>query len=148
MNDEETRARMFREFCAWRGVETPCAQCSGSGGIVYGSTSTWRGGIGGSAMTHDVCDACWGSGDASEPWADLRAMERSIRDRIEERAAALFSESIGARFEACRTAAGKVANELDKIARKRSESDEKRRVAAMISAMLRTVSIRTQSEGR
>jgi hypothetical protein len=34
----------------WRGIEYPCSKCTGTGYIVYGSTSTYWGGIGGQAM--------------------------------------------------------------------------------------------------
>ena len=64
-------------FCLdWRGVERPCLVCRGTGWRLYGSTSTWRGGIGGQAMTRGQCDACWGSGDADRPWTNLRELER------------------------------------------------------------------------
>ena len=49
-------------------IRHPCAECGGSGYRLYASTATWRGGIGGQAMTTDVCDKCWGSGDATKPW--------------------------------------------------------------------------------
>lgn len=52
--------------------EYPCARCTGLGRVLYGSTATWRGGIGGRAMTPDVCDKCWGSGDALRHGVDLR----------------------------------------------------------------------------
>lgn len=58
-----------------RGVRTPCGDCSGMGVKVYGSTATWRGGVGGQAMTSDICDKCWGSGDISRPWPSRRAMK-------------------------------------------------------------------------
>ena len=64
---------------AWRGIETPCSRCSGSGGYLYGGGSTWRGGAGGAVMTHDVCDLCWGSGDAARAWTNLRALEEKHR---------------------------------------------------------------------
>lgn len=51
---------------------TPCVGCAGLGVKAYGSTATWRGGIGGQAITNDICDTCWGSGDASRPWLNLR----------------------------------------------------------------------------
>ena len=56
-----------------------CQKCNGAGTVMYGSTSTWRGGIGGSAMTHDVCDKCWGSGSRFKTWADLRAVEAELK---------------------------------------------------------------------
>tara|TARA_R100001079_G_C4450640_1_gene153554 strand:- start:2373 stop:3140 length:768 start_codon:yes stop_codon:yes gene_type:complete len=60
-----------REFLAWRGVVTPCPSCAGMGTMLYGSTSTWRGGLGGAAMTYDVCRVCWGTGDANRKGTDL-----------------------------------------------------------------------------
>ncbi len=138
---------VLRSLLEWRGIIEPCEACHGSGGRVYASTSTWRGGIGGSSLTHGVCDVCWGSVDASAPWTNLRAMELTTHERIEIRASSLFSESIGVRFDACRVAAGEVADELEKIARKRSASDEKKRVAAALPAMLRKVCHRTEERG-
>ncbi len=59
-----------------------CKECNGSGYKTYGSTATWRGGIGGQAMTNDVCDYCWGSGSNSKPWPSWRkyeALERNTK---------------------------------------------------------------------
>jgi len=55
---------------AWRGVEPEdaCPECDGSGKITYGSTATYRGGIGGQALTLDICNKCWGSGDRFRHW--------------------------------------------------------------------------------
>lgn len=52
--------------------DTPCPKCRGLGVRAYGTTATWRGGIGGAAITSDVCDACWGSGSADRPWRSWR----------------------------------------------------------------------------
>lgn len=49
-----------------------CPKCGGSGYVVYGSTATWRGGVGGMTLTSDVCDRCWGSGSKSRPWPSWR----------------------------------------------------------------------------
>lgn len=57
---------------AVRGVENPCQLCGGLGKYTYGDTTTWRGGCGGQTATTDICDKCWGSGDATKPWTDLR----------------------------------------------------------------------------
>jgi hypothetical protein len=61
----------------WRAIEPgdECEECGGSGIRCYGSTATWHGGIGGSAMTNDVCDHCWGSGDRHRPWPNRRRGE-------------------------------------------------------------------------
>lgn len=70
-----------QELLDWRSIPEGqhCERCSGSGVICYGSTATWRGGIGGAAMTNDVCNLCWGSGWANRPWINLKkvwAMKR------------------------------------------------------------------------
>lgn len=49
-----------------------CCVCHGRGLITYSDTSTWRRGIGGSALTEDVCERCWGSGRADKTGPDLR----------------------------------------------------------------------------
>lgn len=71
-----TTEEFYQEVHALRGVQTPCPGCSGLGVKLYGSTATWRGGIGGAAMTNDVCDECWGSGDAERPWPSHRLLGR------------------------------------------------------------------------
>lgn len=73
--DDERKYRLS-EFLAWRGVDAPCKECNGSGMKVYGSTATWLGGIGGCAMTNDVCDHCWGTGDEHRHGFNLRAIAR------------------------------------------------------------------------
>lgn len=64
----------YERFLEYRGIEKPCENCRGIGRKAYPSTSTWRGGMGGSMITFDVCDKCWGSGDANEKWVDLRKL--------------------------------------------------------------------------
>lgn len=78
MTDEEFTDRVLR----WRGVDVPCDKCGGAGVYSYGSTATWRGGIGGRMVTSDVCDRCWGSGDRDRHGADLRAMDGEVRTRL------------------------------------------------------------------
>lgn len=65
-------------FLEWRGIpeEDYCKKCSGSGVVSYGSTSTWRGGIGGQMMTNGICDKCWGSGNENNPWLNLRLLKK------------------------------------------------------------------------
>lgn len=70
---------VLQQLLAYRGIkpyETPCRVCYGFGVILYGSTSTWRGGIGGAAMTYGVCDKCWGSGVEARPWPSHKEFER------------------------------------------------------------------------
>lgn len=66
------RRASHRYMLEMRGIETPCAQCGGTGTRSYANSSTWRGGAGGQSITHDVCDACWGTGDAHRTGANLR----------------------------------------------------------------------------
>ena len=84
-------AAEFERFLAYRGITKPCAACMGAGARAYGDTSTWRRRTGGAVITHDVCDACWGSGDATKPWTDLRAVERSKAERYFDALCAMFS---------------------------------------------------------
>ena len=69
------RDSMRERFLDWRHIDydDACPKCDGSGRRSYASTATWRGGIGGQAITADVCDVCWGSGSRRQPGADLRA---------------------------------------------------------------------------
>lgn len=59
----------------WRGIDPgdECSACGGAGSRAYGSTATWRGGIGGQAITSDVCNRCWGSGSKTHRWPSHRA---------------------------------------------------------------------------
>lgn len=74
-----TTEKWMRWMLQHRGVEEACKKCGGSGKVMYGSTSTWRGGIGGSAMTSGVCDSCWGSGCLLRKGTDLRQLEAQLR---------------------------------------------------------------------
>lgn len=67
----------------WRGLneEFVCEECSGSGVKVYGNTSTYHGGIGGSSITMGVCDHCWGSGDKHRPWPSHKEYWRLLKWR-------------------------------------------------------------------
>ncbi len=73
--EKDERRKEYWHFVSQRGVYIPCSYCHGLGTRTYGSTATWYGGIGGAAMTTDVCDKCWGSGDASRSWVNLRKLK-------------------------------------------------------------------------
>ncbi len=49
-----------------------CHWCGGFGHRGYGSTATWRGGVGGQVVTQDVCDKCWGTGRSDRTGVNLR----------------------------------------------------------------------------
>jgi hypothetical protein len=63
--------------------ERCCTECQGSGIKTYGTSATWRGGSGGMTLTTDVCNKCWGSGDANRPWPSHREIER-LRAALQE----------------------------------------------------------------
>jgi hypothetical protein len=62
-----------------------CARCDGNGYCAYGSTSTWRGGTGGQAITADVCDECWGSGRSDRKHGDQRRLRQLERAAAKEK---------------------------------------------------------------
>lgn len=68
---EQAHEHALQHRGIWR-VQDACPTCNGYGRIYYGSTSTWMGGIGGAAMTWDVCNKCWGSGDERHPGVNLK----------------------------------------------------------------------------
>jgi len=79
MPDADDRQFSYNDMLEWRGLsvlngDEPCKECGGSGVKVYGDTSTWRHGIGGQMITSDVCDKCWGSGNAKMAWTNLREL--------------------------------------------------------------------------
>lgn len=92
----------LHDYIEWRGIDLSdvCERCGGAGMCAYANTSTWRHGMGGQAITNDVCDVCWGSGSESRHWPSWRvrttdnsAGYRSEIERLRaERDAALDAE--------------------------------------------------------
>lgn len=111
--------RLRAAFLRWRGVQTPCPRCGGTGRVHYSNGSTWRGGAGGAACTWDVCDGCWGSGDATAPGSDLRAAEKGLAARIRKSAAAQLSNRVGGYLSVMAPALAELAGELERMARGR-----------------------------
>lgn len=99
----------------YRGVVDPCARCRGWGVRWYGNTSTWRGGMGGARMTRDVCDACWGSGDASCPWPS----RHEERERAHALAAQKLHDALGF-LPGSREALAKLLEDAVRLAGRRS----------------------------
>ena len=112
MTEEEFRLRMLD----WRGVEDPCLKCNGSGVRAYGSTSTWRGGVGGCAITSDVCDTCWGSGDRYRAWCNLRRLRDEEGKRIAEAAVELLARAAGVQFQTARGAVYDILKVIEELA--------------------------------
>jgi len=87
LQESEVRDEEWKSFLSMRGVEIPCSSCGGLGRKSYSCTSTWRKGIGGQVITGDVCDKCWGTGDANKQGANLRVISHEIDElnrRIKE----------------------------------------------------------------
>lgn len=87
LKDPKWNEEALKLFLLWREIETPCTKCGGTGWRAYGDTSTWRGGVGGQAISGGVCDHCWGSGDEKKHWADQRLMRSVLdeRDRLRDK---------------------------------------------------------------
>lgn len=96
-----------------------CGVCGGWGRRLYGSTATWRGGVGGAAMTWDVCDVCWGSGTPQHPGENLREWRDRLRQAHTLGSARMFAESIGAQLGVMRPTVEALSKELRKMSRQR-----------------------------
>ena len=71
-----TQEEILQILLDWRGIHTPCPECSGAGVKTYANTATYhRAAIAGQTLTNDVCDHCWGSGDATNPWPNRLAQK-------------------------------------------------------------------------
>lgn len=113
------RDAQWQHMLDWRNVESPCPKCNGSGVRMYGSTATWRGGIGGQMCTSDVCDQCWGSGDEHRKGADLRQLMATRRAWEEEQCLKYFAHRTGATLGITRKHMGAIAEILDRETRRR-----------------------------
>ncbi len=112
------RSVFFNDMLRRRNITSPCQECEGYGVLAYPSTATWRRGAGGQMSTYDVCDRCWGSGDAVKHGVDLRRLGAEIEraraeGRGETKASALppidaaAEKMVDGLVAASRTAAGK-----------------------------------------
>lgn len=91
-----TREDLYKAILDYRGIINPCKKCSGFGECTYGSTATWRGGIGGQSCTSDVCDKCWGSGNADRPWTNIREVEKRRKNWEESQCLEYLAQRSGA----------------------------------------------------
>jgi len=134
----------YQRMLQWRSVESPCPKCHGSGVRTYGSTATWRGGIGGQAMTVDACDQCWGSGDEHRKGADLRELMATRRAWDEGQCLQYFAHRTGATLTITRKHMAAIAEILEREThRRKTPFDVERgqfwwfRTLEMVSAALR-----------
>lgn len=118
---------MTKEQQQWllavRGVRDPCETCLGVGVQLYSSTATWKGGIGGCAMTTDVCDKCWGSGDKYRPGFDQRAMRDDKTQWERSQVAKWLSNHSGINFSCTKKCWEHLLDRLDKEQRRKKLPD-------------------------
>lgn len=101
------------------GDGVPCTLCNGRGVRLYGSTATWRGGMGGAAMTWDQCDMCWGSGDMGRPWPSIRELEAKRSDWEADQCAKWLSRSAGCELRTFRSSLSAVVDVIEREGRRR-----------------------------
>lgn len=120
--DGVARDDLHEQFLHWRDIEPAdaCGTCNGSGHRAYGSTTTWRGGVGGQMATRDVCDRCWGTGDRYRPGCDLRKLRAEEAKRVAEAAVDALARSCGATLRTSGPAVLKIAETLRTAAKKRN----------------------------
>jgi hypothetical protein len=121
-----------------RGVNTPCVSCKGLGVIWYNNTATWHGGMGGASMTQDVCNKCWGSGDAENHWTDLRKLRNEENHRVAVQAAELFAYRCGVAFRSVRPGLRELIGEIERFGRGRKKRAEGFDTACICLAKLLT----------
>lgn len=109
----------MERFWRWRGIETVCNTCRGSGFRLYSNTSTWRGGMGGATVTRDVCDACWGSGDGDNTWTNLREVDARQRAAVAKATLEALAANCGTYLGSMHPAFRELCKELDRLARGR-----------------------------
>ena len=102
-----------------RGIEDPCHGCNGYGVKDYSSGATWRGGMGTTRGEKDICDKCWGSGEKSRPWTDLRKLEYDLQERVRIEALTHFARGLGVAYDSMKPALDELALELIALAKKR-----------------------------
>lgn len=76
-----------------------CEKCKSTGLRTYPNSGTWRLGIlihqiVCHALTEDICNVCWGTGDTQNPGKNLiEAEERQVRELVEETLIRLVGEA-------------------------------------------------------
>lgn len=131
----------IEDICDLRGIEpeTICRQCGGRGSTMYSNTSTWHHGVGGSAITSDVCDQCWGSGDEARPWTNLRQMRDTERQRIATEAVTLLARVAGCAYESVGSGVAELCTILDDLASPRKRKPRPHFFANTCEALAKTL---------
>ncbi len=114
---------MTPEVWRARGVLDPCDACRGLGVRMYSSGATWRGGMGVASSEYDVCDVCWGSGDAHRHGVDLRRLEGACVEWQEDQCMRYLAQRLGIGIGAMRNRVFDLANLAEKAGRRRKLPD-------------------------
>lgn len=135
----EEQEKFWKFLWESRDIHDPCPKCKGTGIYLYPSTATWRGGIGGCAMTSDVCNYCWGSGDKFEHGCNLKKYRDTLDAEVHRRSLTVLADLVG-----CFTgpgslgmAAAVLANDLEALARKRGKPQFYGNLCSVIIGYLR-----------
>ena len=75
-----------------------CDRCRGLGTYMYGNGATYRRGMGVASMTIDICDQCWGSGDADRTLTNIKELEDGIKRIRDDSAFQYIARYFGLNF--------------------------------------------------
>jgi len=91
-----------------------CRRCGGLGWRIYGSTSTWHGGMGGSSPTAGICDECWGTGRSDQTGIDQRKVRRQLEDARRTSGKEYLAKRLGVEYKTMKEHLPAVADKLDR----------------------------------
>ncbi len=136
----------MQRFKTWRGIRTCCQRCNGSGVIQYSSTAGWRNGIGGQAITDDVCDTCWGSGCTERLGVNLRELLAAHDKALARVSLVDWVERAGVQYSFFAEAVPAIISCLHKFGNKRSISAAERKLARSLELAIVAARIRATEE--
>lgn len=120
-----------------------CSGCEATGRKCYPNTSGWFGGVGGCAITQDLCDTCWGSGDEEYPFRNLREMTERYEARVSQATFDSFLQKLNFQGPHMRAEVQGVVDVLNKVDQgdvlKGKLSFGVRRMAGLLGSMLGTM---------
>lgn len=122
MTREEVRQLYLKHFR--RNVHTPCERCKGLGHCSYSNGATYHDhSVATQAFQDDICDHCWGSGDAHSPWTNVLELERSEKDWEEEQCLKYLAQRSGATLPRIKSRFLQLADMCAKESRRRKLPD-------------------------
>lgn len=116
-----------------------CSVCDGVGTREYFGGG-WRKGMSASTMRVDVCDRCWGSGDSSQPGANIADLEAAREVWKAEQALLHFARETGAAIPSQRAYILAIVDLLNREERRRKTPFKDNTQDVFWRATLRSVS--------